>query len=136
MDQIQWYILLHIFSNIFQEQSSGIQIRLSQPKQHTDQMQCPVLPLQRHWLYSAPLPHTSASPAASSPSTNPPSTSSSSLSSSYPGRRTAATLQLRPPIPWITLMPPRPRQSFRKCLSVSSAPESHTGQSTTPSWNL
>ena len=47
MDQIQWYILLHIFSNIFQEQSSGIQIRLSQPKQQTDQMQCPALPLQR-----------------------------------------------------------------------------------------
>ena len=27
-------------------------------------------------------------------------------------------------IPWISLMPPRPRHSFRKCLSVSSAPDS------------
>ena len=26
--------------------------------------------------------------------------------------------------------------SFRKCLRVSSAPDSHTGQSTTPPWNL
>ena len=36
----------------------------------------------------------------------------------------------------ISLIPPSPRHSFRKCLSVSSAPDSHTGQFTIPPWNL
>ena len=93
-----------------------------------DLMQRPVLPLQRHWgLWVLPSSHLAA-PSHLSRTCHFLSLHKSSKYfflfsikflfwslNSINSSTSSASLIL-----WISLMPPRPRQSFRKCLSVSS----------------
>ena len=109
-------------------------------------MQCPVLPLQRHWglrvLPSSHLvtPRRSLTPQPHLPLPLPPQILQVLLHLLYLLLILVAEQQqffnfVRLSYPVISVMPPRPRQSFRKCLSVPSAPDSQTGQSTTSPWS-